>query len=72
MFLFLLHVRSGFVNINSSRLRNSGVIGYGWSPKANSSDPRYAYSFSFYATVVYPSGDDDRWHGFPLRCLARQ
>ena len=65
-------VRSGYVNINSGRLRYSGLGGYGWSSRANSSDLRNAYRLSFDTSGVAPSNDLSRWNGFPLRCLARQ
>ena len=61
-------IRSGNVAINIGRLRNSGINGYGWSSRADSSDVRYAYDLRFAASGVYPSGNYYRWGGFPLRC----
>ena len=67
----LYFVRSGYVYINSGRLRHSGISGYGWSTRANSSDDQNAYYLYFDASGVYPSTNFYRWVGFPLRCLAR-
>lgn len=50
-------------------LRYSGLVGYGWSSRANSSDVRYAYLLYFYASSVNPSYDSIRCNGFPLRLV---
>ena len=49
--------------------RGAGNGGYGWSLRMNKLAS--AYYLDFYATGVYPShGPNNRWHGFPLRCLS--
>ena len=61
-------VRSGAVYIGYGRLRVSGIDGYGWSTRANSSDVRYAYGLGFNASGVVPSYNGNRYYGSPLRC----
>lgn len=51
------------------RLRHSGVYGYGWSRRANTTDVRYAYYLGFNASGVAPSSNGNRWVGFPLRLV---
>ncbi len=69
----LYFVRSGMFFSNIARLRYSGLGGYGWSSKADSTDNRYAHHLGFNESNVDSSSHDDRrWYGFPLRCLARQ
>lgn len=58
----------GFVD-KEGEVRSSGIYGYGWSSRANSSDLRYAYYLSFNASGVYPSNGSYRWGGFPLRLV---
>lgn len=68
-------MRSGYININAGRLKVAGQNGYDWSSRASSK--RYdgasvpsGYNLNFNATGVNPSnGPNERWHGFPLRCL---
>ena len=58
----------GFMD-KEGEMWNSGINGYGWSSRANSSGLRYAYFLSFNASGVYPSGNGGRWGGFPLRLV---
>ncbi len=68
-----LFVRSGFFNLDYGSLRNFGNGGWDWSRSsvAYSSDTSAgAYYLLFNAGTVYPShGPDNRWFGFPVRCL---
>ena len=68
----LYFVRSGYVAIGNGRLMYSGIYGFGWSSRSNSSDIYYAYGLGFNASSVHPSNGINRWYGFSLRCLARQ
>ena len=66
-------VRSGTVDLNTGALRNFGIHGYGWSRiatvyGAGTWDAK-AYDLYFGASGVYPSSDNVRWYGFPVRCL---
>ena len=72
MILIYQKIRSGNVSISNGRLRGSGISGYGWSTRTNSSDLRNAYNLGFLASGIDPSSNNGRWNGFPLRCLARQ
>lgn len=45
-------IRSGYISIDIGRLGYSGTGGYGWSSRANSSDLRYVYILSFFASGV--------------------
>ena len=56
------------MNIRSGRWAYSGINGYGWSSRANSSDPRYAYRIYFNNLAVNLSNDGYRFAAFPLRC----
>ena len=71
-------VRSGNVNlpgVSGATFRNAGINGYGWSSRGSSTRNDGAaipsgYNLEFNATGVNPSnGPNERWHGFPLRCL---
>lgn len=66
-------VRSGNLNPNDGKSWNAGINGYGWSSRAAayiSSTSATAYNLGFNATGVNPSnGSNNRWNGFPLRCL---
>lgn len=70
-------MRSGYININAGRLKVAGQNGYDWSSRASSKRNDGAsipsgYNLNFNATGVNPSnGPNERWHGFPLRCLMR-
>ncbi len=71
-------VRSGFVGQFSGSNRNFGINGYHWSLVAAS----VYYSglagltgcyLNFYATGFCSSSEpNERWSGFPIRCLAYQ
>ena len=66
----LAFVRSGYVYTNSGAVGSVGYVGnngYSWSRTSRSSTS--AYRLNFNATDVYPSGNGNRWYGFPLRCL---
>ena len=65
----LYFVRSGFVSISNSKLRFSGQDGYDWSSMSYSTT-NGAYYLNFSGSGVSPSNLNDRWFGFPLRCLA--
>ena len=69
----LYFVRSGWVNLNNSALRNFGLVGYGWSRSSvaySSATSANAYYLLFNADTVYPSfGPFNRYYGFPVRCL---
>ena len=67
--IFVCYVRSGDVDLNRGRSSYSGVDGFGWSSRSYSTATS-AYYLGFNATVVYPSVNTNRWHGYPLRCLA--
>lgn len=68
-------MRSGYININTGRLKVAGQNGYDWSSRASSTrwdgaSVPSGYNLNFNATGVNPSnGPNERWHGFPLRCL---
>lgn len=67
-----IFVRSGNININLGRLRNSGLNGNWWSTSAltytSSTDARSS-NLNFNAADVNPSNNNNRWNGFSLRCL---
>ncbi len=65
-----IFVRSGYVNLpnTAGTLRNAGINADYWSSRADAATN--AYNLNFNATAVNPSnGPNNRWHGFPLRCL---
>ena len=68
-------MRSGYIHISTGRLIVAGQNGYDWSSRASSKRNDGAaipsgYNLNFNATGVNPSnGPNERWHGFPLRCL---
>ncbi len=64
-----IFVRSGNFLLGSGKLRNFGASGYGWSSWPHSNGV-YAYYLSFGDSGVYPLDVNERWIGFPLRCLA--
>ena len=68
-----LFVRSGGVYLYRGSLRYSGYIGYKWSRSAvaySSATSASSYWFEFTASESRPShGPNDRWYGFPVRCL---
>ena len=70
-------VRSGYVHltVSAGNFRNAGKWGFDWSSRGTDSVWGSAglggYNFSFSATGVNLSnGPDNRWIGFPLRCLS--
>ncbi len=68
-------VRSGRLNltVSAGTLGNAGINGYEWSSRGaayTSSTSAAAYNLEFNDSTVYPSnGPNNRWNGFPLRCL---
>ncbi len=67
----LYFVRSGYVHLpnTAGTLRHAGLHGDWWSSRGDAATG--AYHLNFTATGVSPSfGPDNRWHGFPLRCLS--
>lgn len=73
MFIYDGFVRSGYININNGRLRNAGNEGDYWSSRASSTRNDGASVPSGYFlnfnTGLNPSNSNERWLGFPLRCL---
>ncbi len=69
----LYFVRSGHVHLVYGALRCYGESGWGWSRSAvayGSAASANAYHLYFNPSVVLPSrGPDNRYHGFPVRCL---
>ncbi len=70
----LYFVRSGNVHLNNGSLRDSGRTGYDWSRSAVAYGvgtwAANAYYLAFDLSTVYPSyGPDNRYYGFPVRCL---
>ena len=69
-------VRSGRLNltVSAGTLGYAGVSGSWWSSRAaayTSSTSATAYYLEFGGSSVYPSnGPNNRWYGFPLRCLS--
>ncbi len=61
----LAFVRSGNVNTNSGIVNNVGNNLYGWSRTAKSATN--AYNLGVNPSEVYPSNNNNRWNGFPLR-----
>lgn len=59
-------VRSGYVNVNDGKMYNVGQNGNDWSRTSLSST--HAYHLNINPTDVNPSGNSNRWAGFPLRC----
>ena len=68
----LAFVRSGWVNLGNSTLRDFGSSGYGWSRTAitySSPTSASAYDLYFVPSSVNPSRSSSRWVGYPVRCL---
>ena len=63
----LAFVRSGYVNLNAGMAYGVSRYLYGWSRAAESLAG--AYSLGVNPTEVYPSANNYRWNGFPLRYL---
>ena len=66
----LYFVRSGYIELPSTAgtLRNAGLNADYWSSRGSAAANAYGLGF---ATAVYPSnGPNNRWYGFPLRCLS--
>ena len=69
-------MRSGYVGPGDGKHWTANQWGFNWSSRASST--RYddtttpsAYNLHFSAKTVLPSnGPNERWHGFPLRCLS--
>ncbi len=59
------YVRSGYADVSNGRLKNLGVIGYGWSGLGRS-DARVAYNLGFNSSTVYPSNNDDHYFAFSV------
>ena len=75
-FMVVGFVRSGNVYLpgrSGVTLLDAGINGNGWSSRAaayTSSTSATAYNLGFNASTVNPSnGPNNRWNGFPLRCL---
>ena len=69
-----LFVRSGDVDLATGALRDFGINGYDWSRSAMASGAgtwgAKAYYLGFRASGVNPSGGpNNRYFGFPVRCL---
>ena len=71
--LFVLFVRSGQIYLHDSALRGYGRTGYSWSNISVNYSldmPITAYDLAFSNLITYTSyGPDNRWNGFPVRCL---
>ena len=68
----LSYVRSGYIDLEYSMLREINLQGFGWSSRAYPSDLSYARAFRFNATAVYAPPDYlRRQYGFPVRYLEK-
>lgn len=64
----LAFVRSGLMDLSSGQMRVIGDCSFSWSHISQTYF--YAYNLGMTISEVYPSNDnDERWYGFPLRCL---
>lgn len=63
----LAFVRSGYINLRDGKAYVVGRSLYGWSRVAKSL--ANAYNLGVNPTNVGPSNNNNRYHGFPLRCL---
>ena len=65
-------MRSGYISISSGRLWNTGVDSYSWSRTMGEYSPESSgsWALSIDANRVIPGGENRRFYGFPLRCLA--
>ena len=63
----LAFVRSGIAYIHTGIVSYTGSNGYIWSRTTKSN--AYAYYLGFSSSAINFSGSEDRWLGFPLRCL---
>ena len=67
-------MRSGQVALHTDFMSGAGLYGFIWSSTATAfTDSTHAgvYYLAFWAPDLEPSnGPYDRWHGFPVRCLA--
>jgi len=62
-------VRSGYIELpkTAGTLRNAGHNADYWSSRGSAATNAYNLEFN---TAVNPSnGPNNRWYGFPLRCL---
>lgn len=65
----LTFVRSGTIYLSQGIVWNVGSTEFNWSASADSSIG-WSYFLSFTERETYVSERGNRWHGFPLRCLA--
>ncbi len=68
----LYFVRSGGISLNNGILRNLGILGHNRSANTgvySSPISAHAYYLKFDALNVDPSNSNQRWYGFPVRCL---
>ena len=63
----LAFVRSGYAYTNGGNVYNVEHSLYSWSRVSVSTSS--AYDLGVIPTGVYPSNDNNRFYGFPLRCL---
>ena len=63
----LYFVRSGIVD--GAALYYYGTAGYLWSSTARSGS--IGYYLTFYSGELHPAGQNNRYYGFPVRCVAR-
>ena len=63
-------VRSGYITlpIAAGTFRYAGINGSWWSLYGDAATG--AYNLVFNNTIVNPSRNVSRWHGFSLRCLS--
>ena len=66
-FLRSVFVRSGYVYTNGGEVHFIGNYLYNWSRVISSASG--AYDLGVIPTEVHPSANDNRFYGFPLRCL---
>ena len=69
--VFTIPVRSGRISNKSSRLWDAGAYSYTWSKRAYHVNT-HSCLISISANAVNFGANEDRFQGFPLRCLARQ
>ena len=64
-------MRSGSVYVNTGVLYRAGINGYVRSSQATAYDESIGNTaYLRFNTTVIPSGDGNRYLGFPLRCLS--
>ncbi len=64
-------VRSGYFTLAHIEgvLGLAGFHGYNWSSHSSSTNT-HTYALSINNTAIYSSGANNRYYGFPLRCLS--